>query len=95
MSDSAIGFEQVTVAGTSIGLTAGTFGVANKALITVESAAVRFRLDATAPTAAVGTPLEVGSTLELYGADLLSRVRFIRRDGVSATINCQYLLGDD
>jgi hypothetical protein len=55
-------------------------------LVTVESAPVRFRLDGTAPTAAVGHVLEVGDVLELRGMGELSKFQAIRRDGVDATL---------
>ena len=90
----AIGFEQLTVAASSVSLTAATFGTANRAKIHCETAAVRFRVDATAPTASVGDFLEPGDILELTDADELNRARFIRRDGTSATLNCHYLLDD-
>ena len=89
-----IGFEALSVAGTAVGLTAATVGVANHAHIRVEVAAVRFRADGTVPTATVGTPLEVGDVLELAERDSLSGIQFIRRDGVTATLSCHYLLDD-
>jgi hypothetical protein len=38
----------------------------------------------------VGTPLEVGAQLKLNSAHDLANVRFIRRDGVDATLNSHF-----
>ncbi len=85
-------FESITVAGSSVALTTGTFANRNLALITVEGAQVRFRFDgaATAPTASVGHILEVGDTLELDSGWQLINIRFIRTGGTSATVRCAY-----
>ena len=83
-------FESVTVSTSSVGLTAATFGDAQYALITVETAAVRFRLDGTAPTATVGHVREVGEGLELDRNTQLEDIRFIRRDGADATLRVSY-----
>ena len=84
------GYEDLTVAGTSVGFTAATRGNATVASVLVEVAPVRFRLDGTAPTASVGDTLEVGDRLTLESADEVSRVRFIRREGTSATLRCSF-----
>ena len=83
-------FESVTVSDTSGELTDATKLNATFALITVESAAIRFRLDGTAPTATVGHVLEAGDSLFLDSAEQITKVQFIRRDGVSATIRVSY-----
>lgn len=83
-------FETLTVSTVSVGLTAATFDQQEFALITVETAAVRFRLDGTAPTSTVGHVLSPGDTLELTSGEQLSMIRFIRRDGVDATLSCSY-----
>jgi len=85
------GFETVTVSTTSKALTAATYVNQTFALVTVEVAAVRFRLDnATAPTASIGHVLEVGAVLELDSLDQIKNVRFIRRDGADATLSVSY-----
>ncbi len=85
-------FESLTVAGTSVGLTSATFANRNRALLTVETAQLRFRFDgaATAPTASVGHILEVGDILELDAEWQLDNIRFIRTGGTSATVRCAY-----
>lgn len=85
-------FESLTVAGSSVGLTAGTFANRSLALLTVETAQIRFRFDGatTAPTASVGHILEPGDTLELDSEFQLDNIRFIRTGGTSATLRCTY-----
>jgi len=83
-------FETVTVADSSIGLTAATFDQQRFALITLETAPVRFRLDGSAPTSTVGHLLEVGDILELDSNEQLVAVRFIRTTGVSGSISVSY-----
>lgn len=85
-------YESVTVAGTSTALTAATYTVASGAMITCETATVRFRLDGTAPTATVGHELHPGDVLHLSSNDEVTRARFIRRDSTSATLRATYLL---
>ena len=84
------GYETITVSGTAGGLTAATVSGLNKAMITVEIAQVRFRLDGTAPTSTVGHILEVNDVLELDTPESLSAVSFIRTGGNSGTLRCSY-----
>lgn len=83
-------FEAVTVSTTAVALTAATFGQSNEAFITVENGAVRFRMDGTAPTASQGHELDVGDSLTLDSRDQIERIRFIRRNGVDATLRVSY-----
>lgn len=83
-------FESVSVTDTATSLTAATVAQYTHALITCETAVVRFRLDGTNPTASVGHELAVGDSLALDSNDQLLNARFIRRDGVSATLRCSY-----
>ena len=84
------GFETVTVAGTAISLTAATYLNNSKAFIMVETAAVRYTVDGTTPTATVGHYLEPGDTLILGSRDQIVKFLAIRRDGVSATLSVSY-----
>ncbi len=83
-------FESVTVAATSKALTSGTYGDAQYAFITVETAAVRFTVDGTTVSATIGHILEPGDTLQLNRNSQIAEVRFYRRDGVSATLRVSY-----
>ena len=82
--------ESITVSTSSVALTAATFGDAQHAFITVETAAIRFWLDGTAPTATVGHVLDIADKLELNSNTQLEDVRFIRRDGTDATLRVSY-----
>lgn len=63
---------------------------AHKVLITTETDKVRFRLDGTAPTAAIGHELAAGDSLEVAGFANLSNLRFIRSGAADATIRVTY-----
>ncbi len=83
----AIDFETLTISSTAVAITAGNIDQHHDdALITVETAAVRFRIDGTAPTATVGHILEVGAVLELRGMGEIGKFQAIRRDGSDATL---------
>ena len=56
------------------------------ALISVETAAIRFWLDGQDPSATVGHTAEAGDILELETSSEVHQFRAIRRDGVSATL---------
>ena len=84
--------ESLSVAGTSTPLTAATYGDSEFATIVVEVAAVRFYPTGTAPTAALGIPLNVGDTLKLENSAEVRAARFIRQGAVSATL--QVIYGD-
>lgn len=62
----------------------------NHALITVETAAVRFYLSGANPTSSVGHALEIGDTLELNTLEEIRDFRVIRRDAVDATLQVSY-----
>ncbi len=83
-------FEQVTVADTAKTLTAATYGLTKRAVITVETAQIRFRTDGTAPTAAVGHLLDAGDTVILESAEDIANFKAIRTGTVSAVINASY-----
>ena len=86
----ALRHEAVTVAGTSIGMTVtAAQGVKPEAaIITVETAQIRFTVDGTTPTASVGHAADPGDVIELAGWDQVSNFRAIRTGGTSATIMC-------
>ena len=90
---SCIGYQQITSLSASSALTVPTVdanGLACKptlAIITPETAGVRWRDDGVAPTATVGMPLAAGVTLQ-YDGDL-SKVRFIQQTA-GAILNISY-----
>src|SRR2546426_5109264 len=87
-------FEQITVAGASVGFTAATHtgaaGPAILATVNVEGAQVRYRLDGTNPSATVGALLNDGDELIVWGTMDIDSAQFIRTGGVSATLNVHY-----
>jgi hypothetical protein len=83
----AIDFESLTISTAAVSITAAIIDQHHDdALVTVETAAVRFRIDGTAPTATVGHALEVGDVLELRGMGEIGKFQAIRRDGTDATL---------
>ena len=84
-------FEQLTVADTAKTLTAATYGLAKRSVITVETAQIRFRTDGTAPTAAVGHLADIGDSVTLESAEDIANFKAIRTGAVSAVLNVSYL----
>ena len=88
-------FEALSVGTTAVGFTAATFGPSTGtpailADFVVESGAIRYRTDGTDPTAATGTPVEVGQQFTVWGTMDIRSFRAIRRDGVSATLSTHF-----
>lgn len=88
-------FESLTVSTAALGVTASKLLInqeggfrkrAVKAFITVESQPVRFRIDGTDPTAAVGHPLAAGDSISIEGEQNVSRLRLIRSGASDATV---------
>lgn len=80
-----LGYQQITSLGSAANLTPPVGATA--ALITVETAGVRWRDDGSAPTASVGMPLTAGQSFTYYGN--LSAIQFIAVSG-SPTVNVSY-----
>lgn len=72
-----LGYQQITSLGTAANLTPPAGATA--ALITVETAGVRWRDDGTAPTTSIGMPLSAGQSFTYYGS--LSAIQFIAQSG--------------
>ena len=87
------GYESISVAGTATGFTAATRinsrnEAATRALVTVETAQIRYRVDGTDPTSSEGHLLYVGDILILTGDEI--RTFSAIRVSSSATIKCTY-----
>ena len=80
-----LGYQQITSLSASTALTVPDG--ATLAVVTPESQSVRWRDDGIAPTASVGMPLTLLTTLS-YDGDL-KNIRFIQQ-AASATINVSY-----
>ncbi len=83
-------YEAVTVADTAIGLTAATYTTAAQvAFCTLETAEIRYRLDAGTPTNLVGHPLEPLQSIILMGYQL-PKFKAIRTGATSGSLKCSY-----
>lgn len=88
------GYQQITVAGTAIGLSNPARLGANAALLQVETAQIRWRDDGTDPTATVGNLMSPGDPPFPYSGNL-SALKFIRVSSTSATLNVSaYSIGE-
>lgn len=86
-------FETITVADTSIGITSSLLTPAysqqpNYAICTLATAEIRFRVDGTAPTSAVGHILSIGTPLYLNSQEELYGFKAIRTGGTSGVLSC-------
>jgi hypothetical protein len=81
-------YESVTVAGTAIGITVTPARsiLPHAALVTVEDAAIRYRVDGTAPTATEGHIAYPGDVITLSARDEMVGFQAIRKDASSAVI---------
>lgn len=91
----AFAYQTITAGGAAVGFAAANIssaGVAptKVAVITVETASCRFRIDGVDPTAAVGHLLDVGDSVVLWGNNNLRAFRAIAT-GVNATLRVTYL----
>lgn len=94
----ATDFESITVSTTAIGFTASkilqneTGGFkrrCTKALFTVETNSIRFRLDGTAPTATVGHLMAAGDSFLVTGDTNITNMKLIRQSA-DATVMVTY-----
>jgi len=92
-------YEAVTIADTSggVGLTATKYqnenghGVkASRAVMTLETAQIRYNYDGTAPTSATGHILNANDVLVLVGGDAIQNFRRIRTGGTSGVLQVTY-----
>lgn len=84
-TSNCLGYQQITTVTTSTALTVPADALF--AVIIVEAQAIRYRDDGIPPTATVGMPLSVGSTLH-YDGDL-KKIRFIEQTA-GAILNISY-----
>src|SRR5689334_9772251 len=85
-------FEKKTVDNTvgGVSLTSGTYGTRRYAVITVDTADIRFTVDGTAPTATTGHLLSPDDVLKLYSAEDIAAFRAIRTGSTNAVLQCSY-----
>jgi hypothetical protein len=82
--------ETLTVAATAIGLTAGKYGDAIRAEMSLELAQIRMWDDGTDPTATVGDPVNVGDRIILKSAAQIAGFKAIRTGGTSGKLSVSY-----
>jgi len=87
-----IGYEQLTVDATvgGIALTASKYGTAKSAVIFIEAADIRARIDGGAPTTTLGNPFYADDEIDLYTPEAIANFRAIRTGTTSAVINVNY-----
>src|SRR3990167_3036916 len=95
---STVAFDQIPVAASAIGLTTANvrgYGAnrfpAERAVLIVETAQIRWRDDGTDPTTTVGFLANVGTVLTLDNRYRIEKFRAIRTGGTSALLNVSYL----
>ena len=84
--------ESITVDNTvgGVGITATLIPQTMKAVLTLETAQVRYTVDGTAPTTSVGHLLEVGDALELDEQREIVNFKAIRTGSTSGTLKATY-----
>jgi hypothetical protein len=85
-------YEALTIDNTAGGIacTTAKVGTCTKAFMTLETAQIRYTVDGTAPTVAVGHLLNVGETLKLDSAEDIAAFRGFRTGAVSGSLRCTY-----
>jgi len=90
----SIGHQQLTVSSSAVGLTKPTGLRPRRALINVQTNAIRWRADGTDPSATVGNPLAAGERLDWTDpmgdySHLIDNIKFIRQSA-DATLDVEY-----
>lgn len=86
-------YEAITVSTTAVGLTRSKYDKVDPphgAVLTVESASLRFREDGTDPTSSQGHLLNVGAVLTLDNPSRMEKFRAIRSGSTDATLRISY-----
>lgn len=88
-------FESVTVSTVSIGFTSATYAPsgaqpADLAVVSTETAGIRYRTDGSAPTAAIGHAMASDSEFVVCGRAAIVNFRGIRSGGSDATIRVTF-----
>ena len=91
----ASGRQALTVDSTAGGVSLTVPAKAVFAYCRLETAQIRFTIDTTAPTTAVGWLLEIGEPVELHGRYEMANFRAIRTGGSSGTLEVEYWRVDD
>ena len=87
-------FETLLISQTALTLTPATYAGASGAIITVETADLRYRIDGLAPTASVGHLVTSGNDIVLTSLTAVENFRAIRDAGVDVDITVTYTKAD-
>lgn len=90
ISPKPLNFEKLTVDGTATPLTAAEYAGARTAVICVEDAGIRYRLDGTAPTTAVGISLASGDIVVLQSPEEIAGFQGIATTATDAVLQIAY-----
>jgi len=91
-----VDYESITVADTAIGFTSSKISPSSstrkpaRAIITVETAQIRYRVDGTDPTSSEGHILEINDVLILIGTESIRNFKAIRTTSTSGVIKVTY-----
>lgn len=90
-----MGFEQIAVSTTAVPFTSSVYAPTGQppavmAIVTVETANMRFRDDGVAPTGNVGVRVLVGAVVNVCGTSVIRNNRWIRQQATDGTIDVQY-----
>ena len=84
-----VGYEQLTVGVSAVGLASIPLN-ANRAIIVVEDATIRWRIDGTNPTNTVGTKSFINSTIILESRTQITNFKAIRTGSTSSKLSVMY-----
>lgn len=90
-------YEEITVSTTALGLTAATYAAsggwpcAQRAVVQVLSAGIRFKLNGDSPTSSTGFAESAGSSFTLDNEAEISGFKAIRSGGADAKLIVSYL----
>ncbi len=83
-------YEQLTVADAAVTITAATMTNMRAGQGVLQGAEIRYRCDGTAPTTTVGTPLQVGGTLNFPNVIDARACQFIRTTATDGVLNLNF-----
>ena len=79
-------YEQITVSSSAVAVSATTVAGMGQCQLRLETNPIRYRMDATAPTASVGMPMTAGDVMDIGRAEDVAAMRFIAQSS-DATLN--------
>lgn len=89
-------FEKLTISSTVKALSSEIYSknngleICNQAMLLVEGASIRYRVDGDSPTATVGLLANANDVITLLGRSEIKLFRAIRVTVVDATLSCDY-----